>query len=420
VKRLSIVLCCCAVFAALAVPQAFAATRVTPTASLPGVPSRASAGGTEALALSRLRSLATAGARSLMSGGGTNVNDVVELPYPNSDVFSENPSGTVDAVTRPDDVYWVYVEAGGRMQFYLYPATTGSQIALKIFSGDISDVTTASPLYAIMDYSYPETIDFRPTTSGYYLIDVHATTGSSTYTLPYDWYMSPNDDLKVNGVTAPRITASPMYGFIDYDWDGIDVSSVPLRKGDKIRLNLNEAPNPPYASNANFDLYLLLYGPSATSIYSNTPPVAGSVTASTPVQAVTYAAPSTGTYYVTVAGANQWGSTKLNWSVTPVRPSIKRSPSAAKLTYKRNAKFTLSAIFTDQFALRLGGYSVYLQTSSNGKKWKNTYHATTDGNGFAGFKFTGKKKGVVYFRWARLKSSTNAATYSGTQKVTIK
>ena len=436
-KRLLIVLCAVVLLAAAGVPQAFGADH-SGTASRRGEVALPSAihNGFTPVAAGGLRSLAghtplsvspaslakltqRRGGRSLTFGGGTNISDVVELPWP-----SNLPSGTVDASSHPDDVYMFYLEKGGEMIFHLDLATPGSQVALRLYSPAANDITVDSPLLADTSFSYPTNDGFIATANGYYYIDVHAVTGGSAYTMDYDWYPAPNDDISVNGVIAPKITASPVSNWLDIDWNFDDVYRVPLHSGDKLSLSLS--PITAYSS-SDVDLGLFLYGPSATDIYphntSNLGMVAYSTQDAPAVESVTYTALTTGNYFVDVSAYKGWGPSNLVWSVNPIRPSISPTPAAAKLTYKRKkgvAKFTLGARFTSQVGLPIKSVSVYLQTSSNGKKWKSTYSLSTNSNGASSKTISAKKKGVTYYRWYRAASSTSKSATSSTQKVTIK
>jgi hypothetical protein len=141
------------------------------------------------------------------------------------------------------------------------------------------------------------------------------------------------------------------------------------------------------------------------------------------IEKITYKAPAAGTYYVDIYDYTGDGTAALSWSVNPVRPSIKRTPSASKLTYYRVggvAKFSLSARFVDQFGLPIKGARVYLQTSANAKSWKNSFKGTTNGNGYSGWNFIAKKKGSLYARWYRPATSTSKSAATAAQKVTIK
>ncbi len=146
-----------------------------------------------------------------------------------------------------------------------------------------------------------------------------------------------------------------------------------------------------------------------------------------------------GTYSVTYAKAGYVSKTLTGVSVvanatstrnvslarTVFTPSIKRSPTSSKLTYKRKggvAKYKLSATIKGWMGTPLASRTVYLQTSKNGKSgWKNTYKLKTGSTGKVSKSFKIKSKGVRYYRWyVPAKSGVNNKVYASKQKVTIK
>lgn len=123
-----------------------------------------------------------------------------------------------------------------------------------------------------------------------------------------------------------------------------------------------------------------------------------------------------------------WASTatrNMALARTVVKPTIARSPSSSKVTYKRKrgvAKFTLSAKVKGWGGLPITGRYVYLQTSKNGKTgWKNTYKIKTSSAGKASKYLKIKKKSVKYYRWyVPAKAGVNTSAYTSKQKVTVK
>jgi hypothetical protein len=360
--------------------------------------------------------LGASATRNLAFGGGTNIGSPVELPFCNLDDLSTAPSGTVSAVSHPHDVYWFFLEKGASIALHLDLATPGAHVALRLFDNSATDVDLSQPVLNDTSYSYPLDDEFTAPAAGYYFVDIDALSGASDYTLLYVWG-HPNDD-----VPGVPIAASPIVNPLEYDWNWDDVYRVPLQAGDT--LNLSAAPYPSTWNTSSFDIDLYLLGPSATSVYpwgpSNPALVASSANAGTGPEALSYRATSTGSYYVDVNDGAGDGFASLAWSVNPIRPKIARTPSASSLTYKRKkgvAKFTLSARFTNQFGLPLTSTTVYVQTSSNGKKWKNAYKGKTGADGVDAWTFSIKKKGKYYFRWS---APLGKGATSGTQKVTIK
>lgn len=103
-------------------------------------------------------------------------------------------------------------------------------------------------------------------------------------------------------------------------------------------------------------------------------------------------------------------------------PTLKRSPSSSSLTYKRKkgvAKFTLSATLSDPFGPLSAAY-VWLQKSSNGKKWSTLYKLKTNGSGRVSRALSTKKKGTTYYRWYAPATEVDRSAATGKQKVVVK
>lgn len=361
-------------------------------------------------------SLHSLSSRSFTSGG-TNISTAPELPpYPNNN----DASGTVTAGGNADDVYLFYLEAGGEIDFSLN-AAPGSALNLYVYSPYATDVTADNPIGGNESQLYPAALSFVAPVDGYYYVDVWAASGSASYTLGYELSNSPNDELP--GVA---LTTSPITHWMDQDWDYDDVWAVPLLGGDKLTATVGTYAGGAYQS-SDLDVDLYLYGSNATSVFPHKSPDNPGLLAwdaeNGNVDSLSFVAPYNGTFYLDAMVYSGWGASNVAWTVTPVRPSVKRTPSGSSLTYKRkhgSAKFTLSARFTDQFGLPIRGISVYLQKSSNGRSWKNFVRATTNSNGTAAVKVTAKKKGRVYFRWYRAATATSKLAKANAQKVTIK
>jgi hypothetical protein len=337
-------------------------------------------------------------------GGGTNISSAVELP-------SAGASGTVNAVTHPDDVYWFYLEAGATIDFTLN-AALGSNTELWLFAPNAVDVATSQSIWASDAHVFPTDPEYDWYTapvSGIYYIDVYSgATGSSAYTLDFTLYdESPNDTFPG---AAP--SASPINGWIHSVWDATDAYRFPLKAGDRLGVRLAGLSG----ASPDFDPDLAVYNPAAAlvGLSAQNGPAA---------ESLSIVATQTGNHAVRTVAYSGYGWGSLTWSVNPVRPKITRSPSASKVTYKRKkgkAKFTLKARMLDQFALPVKSTKVYLQTSSNGRKWKNSYTLNTNASGWVSKTITVKKKGTKYYRWYRPKTTTNTSAQTGAQRVIVK
>lgn len=410
-----IMLCAFAMVIAVAASPALAEERVSGAAPTVKSGARAESGwgisGAHSIAPTRLASARGLsfkdGSPTLLTpayGGGTNISSAVELP-------SAGASGTVNAVTHTDDVYWFYLEAGATIDFTLN-AAAGSNTELWLFPPTAVDVGTSSSIWASDAHVFPTDPEYDWYTapvSGIYYIDVYSgVTGSSAYTLDFNLYNYSANDMFPGA--AP--SASPINGWVHSVWDQTDAYRFPLKVGDRLNVRLAGLSG----ASSDFDLDLAVYNPTATlvGLSAQDGPAA---------EALSIVATQTGNHAVRTIAYSGYGWGSLTWSVNPVRPAFTRSPSASKLTYKRKkgkAKFTLKAKVLNQFGLPLKSTKVYLQTSSNGRSWKNSYTMYTNSTGWLTKTITAKKKGTKYYRWYRPKTTTNASAQTGAQRVVIK
>ena len=122
------------------------------------------------------------------------------------------------------------------------------------------------------------------------------------------------------------------------------------------------------------------------------------------------------------AGKRTTASVTLDRIVT--KASIARSPNKSMVTYKRKrgvARFGLSAVVKGWGGTAAARRTVYLQSSTNGKRWKSTYKLKTNSKGKATKSFKTRTKRVRYYRWyVPAESQFNLKTYSKRTKVTVK
>jgi hypothetical protein len=114
----------------------------------------------------------------------------------------------------------------------------------------------------------------------------------------------------------------------------------------------------------------------------------------------------------------------VNASLVPTQLPlvIKRSPSGSSLTYKRRrgvARFTLGATLSDARG-RVGGAWVWLQKSSNGRKWSNVVRLRSNSAGTVAKGLSAKKKGVTYYRWYAPATASDRAAATLKQRVRVK
>lgn len=128
--------------------------------------------------------------------------------------------------------------------------------------------------------------------------------------------------------------------------------------------------------------------------------------------------------FTTTVSVSAGSSYTISAVLTPFQlpPKIVRGPNGASLAYKRKkgvAKFTLSATLSDARGA-LVGTTVWLQRSSNGKKWSNLYKLKTNASGKAAKAFSVKKKGTTYYRWSAAATAFDRAGVTAKQKVVVK
>lgn len=143
----------------------------------------------------------------------------------------------------------------------------------------------------------------------------------------------------------------------------------------------------------------------------------------TGVQTLTFSKPHY-TSCVATLSVNSGTTYSVNATLSAVlsKPTLKRSPSSSSLTYKRKkgtARFTLAATVIDTFG-PVSGTWVWLQKSTNGKKWTTLYRLKTNSAGNISKAFSAKKKGTTYYRWYAPGTILDRAAVTGRQKVRIR
>jgi len=106
------------------------------------------------------------------------------------------------------------------------------------------------------------------------------------------------------------------------------------------------------------------------------------------------------------------------------KPRIARSPNVSTLTVYRHdglARYTLSAIVRDRDGTLVAGKRVYLQTSPDGRTWRNTYKTLrTNRSGQVSRSFTKTKRMTLYYRWYAPSSPSYHRAYAAGQRVRVR
>ncbi len=242
---------------------------------------------------------------AVIKSSGEFDDDIPGRPLPPSPV-----TGTVSAISDPDDVFSVDLSAGDELTLQLAGAP-GSDFDLYIFGPGNTTVDGSEPsLEQAVGQSYPERLTYVATTAGRYYVDVYAYAGSGGYTLTHALTSASADD-QIPGVVAPP---SPIRGNLDEDFDYDDVYAVRLAAGQQLTARLDAGVN------TDYDLYL--FGPGATDVGSDDP-VAVSYGTEYP-ERVTYIASEPGTYYVDVYAYEGAGPYDVAYSVGPATAALTR------------------------------------------------------------------------------------------------
>ena len=118
------------------------------------------------------------------------------------------------------------------------------------------------------------------------------------------------------------------------------------------------------------------------------------------------------------------GSWQIYRAKRITRPSITRSPSPSTLTVYRHdgvARYTLAATLRDRDGTLVAGKRVYLQTSSDGRTWRNTYRTLrTNRLGQVSKSFTKLRRMTLYYRWYAPSSPGYRRAYTAGQRVRVR
>lgn len=97
-------------------------------------------------------------------------------------------TGTVDAIMDPDDLFAVALEAGDELTLSL-TGPAGSDFDLYLLWPGTSGASDFDVAAAATSRSYPDAVSFDVAQGGSYVLDVHALSGSGSYTLT--WSVAP-------------------------------------------------------------------------------------------------------------------------------------------------------------------------------------------------------------------------------------
>jgi hypothetical protein len=200
-------------------------------------------------------------------------------------------SGTLDAVTDPEDVYRLHLTAGQKIKLSMTGAA-GTDFDVFLYGPTAVSVSVDDAVaYSNQWYVVP--------VSGDYYIDAYAFDGSGSYQVTYSTAAAEPDD-DIPGVAAP---ASPISGTLDAATDSDDVYRLHLTAGQKIKLSMTAA------AGTEFDVFL--YEPSATSVAT------GEWVAYSDLW---YVVPVSGDYYIGATAYDGSGSYEVTYSLGLAEP----------------------------------------------------------------------------------------------------
>jgi len=240
--------------------------------------------------------------------------DVPGVTVPPSPVSGSLAEGSDD-----DDVFRVNLTAGQTLDASI-SGPAGTDFDLYLFPPDQSTVVGHSGWVArAFAGSYPDSLSYVASQSGIYYLDANVWSGSGDYTITYSVHSADPDD-DIPGVPAPP---SPINGSIDDSVDTDDVYALNLNSGQTLTAGINGPPGS--------DLWLLLYAPSAVSVWPPDSPVVYTNSGDYP-RTFTYTAAESGTFYLDVYAAAGSGSYSVTYSITsPSPPPSDVTPPTTRL-----------------------------------------------------------------------------------------
>jgi len=152
-------------------------------------------------------------------------------------------------------------------------------------------------------------------------------------------------------------------GVVDDSTDAYDVWSIALVSGEQVRLQASDA-------DGNGHVHVTLIAPGATSIHSRYDELA-SLTADNGSSQFEYTPAKDGVYYILVAGVGKGRVYSLilgGSAQKPPYPSLLRLRCSATKV-RRGGRVTLSATLVTSSGDLIGGRTVQLRQSSDGKSW---------------------------------------------------
>jgi hypothetical protein len=210
--------------------------------------------------------------------------------------------GSADWISDTDDIYRIHLKRGDTFSASLTGAS-GTDFDLYLYARGSTAISSGLVLAVSEKPSYPDSVAYTALVEGDYYLDVRAFSGSGEYSV--GWSVVSHPDFDIPGDPLP---ASPFTDSLTAGSDVHDVFYLDLDQGQVLRVDLS-------ADTANnFDLRL--FGPSATSVFGSSAPVALSASRHYP-RSLTYVVTRPGRYYLDVMQLSGSGPYTLGWSASP-------------------------------------------------------------------------------------------------------
>lgn len=211
-------------------------------------------------------------------------------------------TGLLAEGTDDNDVYRVHLTTGQKLGLTLN-GSVGTDFDLALYGPSALSIHSSRWLVESNRAMYPDALSYVAKSTGWYYVVIKAYSGAGRYTLMWQREASAPDD-DIPGVPLP---ASPVAEAVSKESDPDDVYWFYLDRGDSVAATLTGP------SDSDFDLYL--WGAEARHIAAPDVP-AVEATSMASGEAITYAAPCAGRYYLHVNAYDGGGDYTLVWRRT--------------------------------------------------------------------------------------------------------
>lgn len=222
-------------------------------------------------------------------------DDIPGVPIPASPFV-----GVVDAVTDPDDVYAIVLNAGDELQVSL-SGPAGADFDIYLYRNNTGSIADGYILASSSEVGLEEMFSWTPWSDETVYLNVYAYSGTGAYTLTWQIQPKAADD-DVPGVPIP---ASPINDFVDRGTDTADVFAVILAAGEWIEADL-------LGEGGDFDLEL--YAPGTPSIWDAGPGLLEGSYGDHSTESISHLTTVAGTYYLVVTAYEGAYDYALTWS----------------------------------------------------------------------------------------------------------